>query len=170
MNHILACAELYFSFCGSNPKLKIPSAVITQLKVLHALQVNHILACAELYFSCRAKLQNEQRALQQQLKSTSASTEGLLLTTAQEDSPMKPWLDRLANNLKREHVLRVMLNGFVWFKVFTPVQCAKAAVYRCGSKQGHLFNFKGLVCDCGRKKDAENAIVFVQYLGSRGLC
>jgi hypothetical protein len=46
---------------------------------------------------------------------------------------MKPWLDRLASNLKREHVLRVMLNSFVWGKIFTPVQCAKAAVYRCAA-------------------------------------
>jgi hypothetical protein len=42
------------------------------------LQVNHILACAELYFSCRSKLQNEQRMLQQHLKATAASTELLL--------------------------------------------------------------------------------------------
>jgi hypothetical protein len=45
-------------------------------------QVNHILACAELYFSCRAKLQNEQRLLQQHLKATAASTEGMLLSGA----------------------------------------------------------------------------------------
>lgn len=42
------------------------------------LQVNHILACAELYFSCRAKLQSEQRVLQQHLKATAASTESML--------------------------------------------------------------------------------------------
>lgn len=92
--------------------------------------MNHILACAELYFSCRAKLQNEQRVLQQQLKATCTSMETLLLSGASDDNPMKPWLEKLANNLKREHVLRVMLNGFVWFKVFSKVQCAKASVYR----------------------------------------
>jgi hypothetical protein len=53
-----------------------------------------------------------------------------MLAGAGDDSAMKPWLDRLASNLKREHVLRVMLNSFVWCTIFTPVQCAKAAVYR----------------------------------------
>lgn len=97
---------------------------------LRQQQVNHILACAELYFSCRAKIQNEQRVLQQHLKTTAASTEGLLLlANSDSDSPMKPWLDKLASNLKREHVLRVMLNSFVWGRIFTPIQCAKAAVY-----------------------------------------
>eukprot|EP00878_Enallax_costatus_P015862 GHUV01016626.1.p1 GENE.GHUV01016626.1~~GHUV01016626.1.p1 ORF type:complete len:407 (+),score=84.71 GHUV01016626.1:469-1689(+) len=97
---------------------------------LNKEQVNMILACAELYFACRAKLQNEQRVLQQQLKLTCpTAAENLLSIGTADDNPMKPWLDKLANNLKREHVLRVMLNGFVWFKVFTPVQCAKAAVY-----------------------------------------
>jgi hypothetical protein len=52
------------------------------------LQVNHILACAELYFSCRAKLQNEQRVLQQHLKATAAATEGMLLSG-------ESWLCRL---------------------------------------------------------------------------
>ncbi|WIA21214.1 hypothetical protein OEZ85_000458 [Tetradesmus obliquus] len=89
-------------------------------------QVNHILACAELYFSCRAKLQSEQRVLQQHLKATAASTESML---SGDDAAIQPWLDRLASNLKREHVLRVMLNSFVWCTIFTPVQCAKAAVY-----------------------------------------
>jgi hypothetical protein len=54
----------------------------------------------------------------------------LVTAVAGDDSAMKPWLDRLASNLKREHVLRVMLNSFVWGKIFSPVQCAKAAVYR----------------------------------------
>jgi hypothetical protein len=60
----------------------------------------------------------------------------LLLPGAGDDSAMKPWLDRLASNLKREHVLRVMLNSFVWGKIFTPVQCAKAAVYRWAGRRG----------------------------------
>jgi hypothetical protein len=49
-----------------------------ELLLLRCPQVNHILACAELYFSCRSKLQNEQRMLQQHLKETAASTELLL--------------------------------------------------------------------------------------------
>jgi hypothetical protein len=36
-------------------------------------------------------------------------------------------LDRLSNNLKKEHVLRVMLNCFVWGRILSAVQFAKTA-------------------------------------------
>lgn len=42
----------------------------------------------------------------------------------------RPWLERLASNLKREHNLRIMLNSYVWGRIFSHVQKAKAAVYR----------------------------------------
>lgn len=46
-------------------------------------------------------------------------------------SPLaRPWLERLASNLKREHNLRIMLNSYVWGRIFSHVQKAKAAVYR----------------------------------------
>lgn len=44
--------------------------------------------------------------------------------------PPRPWLERLGSNLKREHNLRIMLNSYVWGRIFTHVQKAKAAVYR----------------------------------------
>jgi hypothetical protein len=42
----------------------------------------------------------------------------------------RPWLEQLGSNLKREHNLRIMLNSYVWGRIFTHVQKAKAAVYR----------------------------------------
>jgi hypothetical protein len=39
-------------------------------------------------------------------------------------------LDALASNLKREHVLRIMLNCFVWGRSLNSIQFAKSAVYR----------------------------------------
>jgi hypothetical protein len=36
-------------------------------------------------------------------------------------------LDRLSDNLKKEHVLRVMLNCFVWGRILSAVQFAKTA-------------------------------------------
>lgn len=38
-------------------------------------------------------------------------------------------LDALASNLKREHVLRIMLNCFVWGRSLNSIQFAKSAVY-----------------------------------------
>jgi hypothetical protein len=42
-------------------------------------------------------------------------------------------LDALASNLKREHVLRIMLNCFVWGSSLNSIQFAKSAVYRCAA-------------------------------------
>jgi hypothetical protein len=76
--------------------------------------------------------------LTQQIRAAASSAEDVtqqaeLLLKAPGSNPMRPWLDQLASNIKREHVLRVMLNSFVWGKIFTSVQKAKAAVYRWGS-------------------------------------
>jgi hypothetical protein len=74
-------------------------------------QLSHILACAELCFSARAKLRDEQRALQQQLRAAEHSPDALLNSSA--DNPLRPWLERLACSLEREHSLRMMLDRCV---------------------------------------------------------
>lgn len=98
-----------------------------------AVQVTHILACAQLYFSNQSRLQHERRVLQQQIRAASCDAGGqaaALLRQPGDDDVMQHLLDKMAGNLKREHVLRVMLNAFVWGRIFSHVQCAKAAVYR----------------------------------------
>jgi len=105
-------------------------------------QVNPILACAELYFSNLNRLQLERRVLTTQIRAAASSADHAghqaeLLLKAPGSNPMRPWLDKLASNIKREHVLRVMLNSFMWGKILSPVQKAKAAVYRWGEGTEH---------------------------------
>lgn len=94
-------------------------------------QVTYILACSELYFSSLCTLMHERQALHEALvKADGALSEcqrrllGIDGTIDQLDL-----LDRLSSNLKKEHVLRIMLNCFVWGRILTAVQFAKTAVY-----------------------------------------
>eukprot|EP00878_Enallax_costatus_P000701 GHUV01000811.1.p1 GENE.GHUV01000811.1~~GHUV01000811.1.p1 ORF type:complete len:928 (+),score=335.74 GHUV01000811.1:282-3065(+) len=94
-------------------------------------QVTVILACAELYFSSLTKLLDQRRVLQQQLKQ---ADEGLSecqkrLRGLDGIHNQLEVLDALASNLKREHVLRIMLNCFVWGRSLNSIQFAKSAVY-----------------------------------------
>lgn len=83
-----------------------------------------ILTCADLYFKNVSRLQAERGVLTSQLRSSSS------IDMCDADA-LAPCLDKLLANLKGEHVLRIMLNRFMWSKLLTPVQCSKAAVYRC---------------------------------------
>jgi hypothetical protein len=95
------------------------------------LQVRHVAACAELYFPAVHQLQAERAALQQQLQA-SGPAQGMLIDIHSEGcefTPMQPVLDALATNLKKEHVMRVMLTGFVFGEVFSSVQKAKVTIF-----------------------------------------
>jgi hypothetical protein len=97
--------------------------------------VRHIAACAELYFPAVHALQAERAALQQQLQA-SGPAQGMLIDINIKDeglgytfAPMHPVLDALATNLKKEHVMRVMLTGFVFGEVFSSLQKAKVGIF-----------------------------------------
>lgn len=95
--------------------------------MLLCAQARHILACAELYFPSVHKLQQERRVLQQKLQASGPAQHLILETDG--SAPMAPVLEALATNLKKEHVLRVMMTSFVWDEVFSSVQKAKCAIY-----------------------------------------
>lgn len=96
---------------------------------LPPLQVTHILACAELYFSSLSQLMHERQALQQALKQAEGGLSECqqLLLGIDCGLDQLTLLDRLSSNLKKEHVLRIMLNCFVWGRMLTAVQFAKTA-------------------------------------------
>ncbi|WIA14140.1 hypothetical protein OEZ85_002682 [Tetradesmus obliquus] len=89
-------------------------------------QVRHITACAELYFPAVHQLQAERVTLQQQLQA-SGPAQGMLISAGL--APMQPVLDALATNLKKEHVMRVMLTSFVFGAVFSSLQKAKVIIF-----------------------------------------
>jgi hypothetical protein len=96
---------------------------------LSCVQVRHVAACAELYFPAVHQLQAERAALQQQLQA-SGPAQGMLIDIHSERfAPMHPVLDALATNLKKEHVMRVMLTGFVFGEVFSSLQKAKVIIF-----------------------------------------
>jgi hypothetical protein len=91
------------------------------------LQVRHITACAELYFPAVHQLQAERATLQHKLQA-SGPAQGMLINS-DGFTPMQPVLDLLATNLKKEHVMRVMLTGFVFGEVFSSLQKAKVIIF-----------------------------------------
>jgi hypothetical protein len=90
-------------------------------------QARHITACSELYFPAVHQLQAERALLQQQLQA-SGPAQGMILNT-DGFTPMQPVLDALATNLKKEHVMRAMLTGFVFGEVFSSLQKAKVIIF-----------------------------------------
>ncbi|WIA41512.1 hypothetical protein OEZ86_008883 [Tetradesmus obliquus] len=94
-------------------------------------QVTVILACAELYFSSMSALLQQRRGLQQQLKQADEGLSECQRRLLGVDGGLNQLqvLDALASNLKREHVLRIMLNCFVWGRSLNCLQFAKSAVY-----------------------------------------
>eukprot|EP00775_Hariotina_reticulata_P004392 gene4392-4645_t len=113
--------------------------VVAQLE-LSTTQVTQVLACAELYFSSLKRLYQERQQLQQHLR---AADEGLSecqrrLLGSDGIQHQLQLLDQLQSNLKREHVLRIMMNCFVWGRSLNSLQFAKSAVYShpvSGSRQ-----------------------------------
>lgn len=116
----LACAEVYLS--SNHPADQL---------ICLPLQVTVILACAELYFSSLSKLLEQRRVLQQQLKQADEGLSECQKRLRGVDGGINQLqvLDALASNLKREHVLRIMLNCFVWGRSLNSIQFAKTAVY-----------------------------------------
>eukprot|EP00879_Flechtneria_rotunda_P000231 GHRR01000309.1.p1 GENE.GHRR01000309.1~~GHRR01000309.1.p1 ORF type:complete len:945 (+),score=429.08 GHRR01000309.1:255-3089(+) len=104
--------------------------VVSRLNLTKS-QVTGILACAELYFTSVGKLLDERRSLQQQLKMADEGLSECQKRLLGVDGGLNQLqvLDALVSNLKREHVLRIMLNCFVWGRTLNSIQFAKAAVY-----------------------------------------
>eukprot|EP00882_Tetradesmus_deserticola_P012253 GHRQ01012987.1.p1 GENE.GHRQ01012987.1~~GHRQ01012987.1.p1 ORF type:complete len:161 (+),score=79.70 GHRQ01012987.1:27-509(+) len=94
--------------------------------VLARLQARQVGACAELYFPAVHRLQAERAALQRQLHA-SGPAHGMLISS-DGGTPMQPVLDALASNLKKEHVMRVMLATFVFGEVFSAPQKAQVFI------------------------------------------
>ncbi|KAF8063038.1 Orct2 [Scenedesmus sp. PABB004] len=94
-------------------------------------QVTAILACAELYFTSLTRLLDQRRELQERLAAADPGLSECARRLGGYDGNVDQMtvLEALANNLKREHVLRIMLNCFVWGRTLTSKQFAQAAVY-----------------------------------------
>ena len=91
--------------------------------------MTYILACAELYFSSLSSLMHERQALHEALCRADGALSECQRRLLGVDGTLDQLqlLDRLSSNLKREHVLRIMLNCFVWGRILTAVQFAKTA-------------------------------------------
>lgn len=78
----------------------------------------------------------------------------LMLSCVTGHNPGTPWLIGLTSNLKREHVVRLMLTRFIWDKILTPLQAAKTCVYRCekgrvgGGYACASQQHSNTLCDC----------------------
>ncbi len=92
-------------------------------------QVTYILAFSELYFSSIYSLMQERQTLRKALEACgdalSDRQRPLLVMNGAADQ--LDLLDRLSRNLKKEHVLRLMLNYFVWARLLSAVQTARMA-------------------------------------------
>lgn len=103
---------------------------LTSLSLSPTNQVTHVLACAELYFSSLSTLLQERTKLQTAM---AAAADGSLsecerrLFGLDGISDQLQLIEKLSSNLKKEHVLRIMLNCFVWGRILTAVQFAKTA-------------------------------------------
>jgi hypothetical protein len=108
-------------------------------------QVTFIMACAELYFSSLCSLMQERKALHEALVTADGQLSECQRRLLGIDGGVDQMalLDRLSSNLKKEHVLRIMLNCFVWGRILTAVQFAKTA----GEAGRILSTTVGLVCD-----------------------
>lgn len=104
------------------------------LLVVTVLQLKYIVACAELYFSSLSSLLHERQALYDGLCKADGELSECQRQPLGNDGTLNQLqlLDRLSSNLKREHVLRIMLNCFVWGRILTAVQFAKTAGARRG--------------------------------------
>jgi hypothetical protein len=91
--------------------------------------VTFIMACAELYFSSLCSLMQERKALHEALVKADGQLSECQRRLLGIDGGVDQMalLDRLSSNLKKEHVLRIMLNCFVWGRILTAVQFAKTA-------------------------------------------
>lgn len=91
--------------------------------------MTYIVACAELYFSSLASLMHEREALHAALVKADGALSECQRRLLGVDGTLDQLavLDRLTSNLKKEHVLRIMLNCFVWGRILTSVQFAKTA-------------------------------------------
>ena len=96
---------------------------------LSCTQVTYTVACAELYFSSLCSLMQERHALHEALVAADGALSECQRRLLGVDGGLDQLalLDRLSNNLKKEHVLRVMLNCFVWGRILSAVQFAKTA-------------------------------------------
>jgi hypothetical protein len=82
-----------------------------------------------LYFSSLASLMHEREALHAALVKADGALSECQRQLLGIDGTLDQLavLDRLTSNLKKEHVLRIMLNCFVWGRILTSVQFAKTA-------------------------------------------
>jgi hypothetical protein len=117
------------------------------------LQVTYVTACAELYFSSLCSLMHERQALHAALVQADGALSECQRRLLGVDGTLDQLtvLERLSSNLKKEHVLRIMLNCFVWGRILTAVQFAKTA-----GRQGERGREAGgggdsrVVGQCGR--------------------
>eukprot|EP00775_Hariotina_reticulata_P001595 gene1595-1935_t len=103
-------------------------------------QVSHIVAFANVYFNSVDKLLVDRKVLQQQLRIPEGLAAGCCSVSLSghadgdgggvENAVIQlQALDKLSSNLKREHVLRIMLNCFVLGRSLNCTQFARLAVH-----------------------------------------
>lgn len=99
------------------------------LRLRACAQVTYILACAELYFSSLSSLMHERQALHEAMVAADGALSECQRRLLGVDGTLDQLslLDKLSSNLKKEHVLRIMLNCFVWGRILSAVQFAKTA-------------------------------------------